>query len=566
MLKLRYYQKDAVDKFFQYTEDNWGKHPVIVLPTGAGKSLVQAYIVKHMLDYTGTRILLVTHQQYLIQQNYSELIDNFDNDMFLNVGIHSAGLKSRDTSNRILFAGIQSVYKKAWHLGFFDLVLIDEAHMIPHSGEGMYRTFLQEMIKINPKVVIGGLSATPYRLKHGLLMEGEGALFDAICHETSVKELIEPTHYKNRDKKQYLCNLISKNGINKVDLSGVHIRGGEYVADEMEKAFKKDDLVCRAVQEIKELTSDRKKILIFTAGISHCEEVTEKLNSIGLAANCTHSKRSDETNKEVISNFKNGDFKYLVNVNSLTTGFNEKGIDCIVLLRSTMSPGLYYQMVGRGFRMHPDKNDCLILDFGGNINYHGPVDKIEIRRKKDGTGHEIHTIPQKECPDCHLLVSIQTMECPNCQYKFSSKDKHDDTASEADIISKWKKPQTIDVTYIKFSRHQKIGKPDSLRVDYGTGMYEHYSEWVCLEHTEFAKRKADAWVRKRTDKSIKTVQDALDNETNFRRAEKIVIDINDKFPKIVGYVFEDEEEFKKRIKREKREAYEKELDDLASVL
>ena len=111
MLPLRYYQKEAVDLFFKYTEENWGKHPIIVMPTGSGKSLVQAYIVRHMLDYPGTRVLLLTHQQYLIQQNFSELMDNFGNDMFLDIGIHSAGLKRRDTRNRIIFAGIQSVYK-----------------------------------------------------------------------------------------------------------------------------------------------------------------------------------------------------------------------------------------------------------------------------------------------------------------------------------------------------------------------------------------------------------------------------------------------------------------------
>jgi DNA repair protein RadD len=565
-LQLYYYQRHALNDIFDYTRENHGKHPIAVLPTGAGKSLLQAHIVNRMLEYEGTRILLLTHQQLLIQQNLEELITNFQNDIFLDVGVYSAGLKKRDTQNRVLFAGIQSVDKRAWELGFFDMILVDEAHLINNKNTGRYRFFFTEMLKINPKIVIVGLSATAYRMKEGWLTDGDDRLFHAICHETTVPELIDPNHPKNLDNKQFLCTLISKNGVNKADLSEVPILGGEYVLNKMQKAFTVDDLVRKAVLEIKEYSVDRKKCLIFTAGIEHCEEVVKAMLEQGMQARCVHSEQSNVTNKQNIIDFKSGEFKYLLNVNSLTTGFNVKSIDFIALLRSTRSPGLYYQMCGRGFRLHPDKIDCLILDFGGNIDYHGPIDKIVIRSKKEkgeggDPGSPYKTCPGKEGQDCGAKVFKAVMVCETCGYEFPVTDKHEETASEADVLSKWKKPETFEVDDIYYNLHQKQGKPSSLKVTYYVGMMESYSEWVCLEHQGFAKEKACSWVNRRTDKDINTVQDALDNYDYFRQPKKIVVNLNDKFPKITGYVFETEEEYENRLK-ELRGKEKEEYDDL----
>ena len=542
MLQPRYYQQQAIDAFFNYTKNNWGKHPIIVLPTGAGKSLVQAYITKKILEYDNTRILLITHQQELIKQNYLELVENFNNEIFLDIGIYSAGLKCRDTNNRIIFAGIQSVYKKAWELGWFDVVIVDECHLIPHKGRGMYRNFMSEMIKINKNIVIAGLSATPYRLKDGFLCEGEGALFDEICHETTIKELINPNHPLNLDNTQYLCPLISpkKSMKSSVDLAGVHIRGGEYVPKEMQSAFQKDDLVCKAVKEIKEYTIDRNNVLVFTAGIAHCEEVCKKMDAQGMDARFIHSQQADEINEQNIKDFKNGIFKYLINVDKLTTGFNKKSIDCIVLLRSTLSPGLYSQMCGRGLRLHITKENCLILDFGGNILKHGPIDKIEVRSNKKTGTKEIQTAPQKECPQCQTLLHLSCMECIDCGYIFPSKDKHEDKASKAEILSVWKKPEEIDIERICYWRHEKKGKPDSLRVDYYLNQFDKYSSWICIEHGGFAGTKAQQWLKNVTDMEINTVSDALDNCKNFREPVKIIVDTNGKYPNITGYIFDNE--------------------------
>lgn len=565
-----YYQREAVEAVFDHCEENHGSHPIVVIPTGAGKSFVQALIVKRMLSYEETRILLLTHRAELIKQNYNELIENLDNDMFLDIGIYSAGLNCRDTLSRILFAGIQSVWNRAWHLGFFDLILVDECHRISNKAEGGYRHFFAESEKINPKIVIVGLTATQYRKKHGLLTDGKDALFDTVCYEATVKELIDPSHIKNKDKKQFLSNLISKNGVNKVDLTGVHTIAGDYVQTEMEAAFKRDNLVHKAVIEIKALTSDRKKILIFSAGIKHCEEVVTEMTAQGLNARCVHSKQSNLINDQNISDFKDGIFQYLVNVDSLTEGFNEKGIDCIVLLRSTKSPGLYYQMVGRGFRLFPGKENCLILDFGTNIDRLGPIDAIEIIRKKDGTG-EVRTAPVKECPECKSLVAISVMICPDCGYKFPESEKHKPEASSADILTVWKKPETFDVEYVTYARHSgKKGKLDTLRVNYHINMFFKYSEWICVEHTGYAKNMANNWFRNRLDLDIfpipETIDEAIAAKDFFKKTLQIIVNTNGEMPRIVGHILETEAEKLKRENKKQQEQQQEEysqLEDLA---
>ena len=378
MLSLYYYQQQAFDRFFEYTAANHGKHPLIVLPTGAGKSLVQAYIVNKMLTYEKTRVLLATHDKELIKQNYRELLDNFGGDALLDVGINCAGLNCRDTENRILFGSIQSIYKKAWHLGWFDLVLVDEAHLVNSKDAGMYRSFFNEIEKINKNVVIGGLTATHFRMKDGLLTEGDDALFDDVCHETSIKELMDQNDPRNLDNKQYLCKLISKNATSKVDLSNVHVRAGEFVKSEMENAFIENNLVEKAVKETIEYTSDRKKILVFTAGIKHAEEVCKAFNAFDIKAVVSHSNQKESINEKNLQLFKDGKVRVFINVDKFTTGFNEKRVDCIVILRSMKSVGLLIQICGRGFRMHPEKDDCLVLDFGRNFERFGPIDQIEI--------------------------------------------------------------------------------------------------------------------------------------------------------------------------------------------
>jgi DNA repair protein RadD len=201
----------------------------------------------------------------------------------------------------------------------------------------------------------------------------------------------------------------------------------------------------------------------------------------------------------IINGFKAQEFRILVNPNLLTTGFDAPHVDAVCLLRATLSPGLFYQMVGRSFRPHHGKRDALILDFGSNIVRHGTVDNIQVKAKNAEGGGEA---PAKECPECHLVSPAGTRICLDCGYEWpvDPEPKHDATASEESPVALAKSPPVdtwVDVRDVWYAVHKKKGAkegaPRTLRVDYEISLTTRFSEWICLEHDGFVRGKACAW-------------------------------------------------------------------------
>lgn len=347
MLTLRPYQSEAVQAAYRHLREH-DDNPCVVIPTAGGKSLVMAAICRDAVGQWNGRVLILAHVKELLEQTVDKL-DAVAPEMMLQVGVYSAGLKSRDTEHPVIVAGIQSVYRRACELGAFDLIIVDEAHLIPPDGEGMYRTFLQEARVVNPNVRVIGMTATPFRMTTGHLCGPENIL-NAVCYEVGIRELIV---------QGYLCPLISKAGREKVDTDDLHIRAGEFVASEVEDLMDQDALVEAACREIISYNHDRKSCLVFSSGVDHGVHVAGKLVEMGQHAETVFGDTLDFERSRVIEDFKAGRLKYLVNVNVLSTGFDAPNIDCVAMLRPTLSPGLYYQMVGRGFRLHPGKENCI---------------------------------------------------------------------------------------------------------------------------------------------------------------------------------------------------------------
>jgi DNA repair protein RadD len=221
-----------------------------------------------------------------------------------------------------------------------------------------------------------------------------------------------------------------------------------------------------------------------------------------------------------IAGFKAGAFKYLVNVNLLTTGFNARNCDAIAVLRATVSPGLFAQIVGRGLRTcPPEKKDCLLLDFGENLQRHGPIDSMHFGKKihRDREGNERATGGGgglKTCPNCEELCERMVRIC-ECGFLFKTLSEKPD--NESPILSESTPPKLVEflVHSVSYSRHVKKGdspSPPSLRVTYACHeqnvpsgnlwMHEKVDEWVCFEHEGFAKKKAADWWAKRSSKPI----------------------------------------------------------------
>jgi len=153
-------------------------------------------------------------------------------------------------------------------------------------------------------------------------------------------------------------------------------------------------------------------------------------------------------------------------------------------------------MVGRGMRIANGKEDCLLLDFAGNVLRHGPVDRVKA--KKPGEPAE-GDAPFKSCPECQTYVHAAVRVCPDCNYEWPAPiPKIDRKAAEDAVLSSQIAAKPVWIDRVTYSRHHKRGKPDSLKVEYWGGEFERYAEWVCFEHKGYARKKAMTWWKTRS--------------------------------------------------------------------
>jgi len=532
-MELRPYQRDAVDAVWAHIAES-DSNPAVVLPTGSGKTHVIAEICRDAVQQWNGRVAILAHVKELLEQAADKLRDVAPD---LPIGVYSAGLGRRDLGYAVTIAGIQSVYQRAHDLGPLDLVIVDEAHLIPPDGEGMYRRFLTDARDLCDHQRVIGLTATPYRMKTGMICgPAPDHVLNEVCFEAGVRELIV---------QGYLCPLRSRAGKAVADTSDLHVRGGEFVAGEVEDLMDDDELVDAACSEIITASEERNSVLIFCSGVRHGEHVVRVLAErhdieCGFIEGNTPTKERDA----LIDRFKSGDLKYLANVNVLTTGFDATNIDCVAMLRPTLSPGLYYQMVGRGFRPHPGKADCLVLDFGGNVLRHGPVDAIRLSDPNAAPGEA----PAKQCPECDALIHAAYAVCPECGHVFPPRQqvKHTAVASDESVVSdqdagtqRWDE-RVSDVSYhVHYKRDNPLAKP-TMRVEYRCGFERWYREWVCFEHDGYARRKAEAWWRRRSNDLVPdTVDEAVEWAQAGALADTLSITIEqksgDKWERVVDH-------------------------------
>jgi DNA repair protein RadD len=524
---LRDYQRQALNAIW----DNLDRHVAASLPTGSGKGHIIAELGRKALqEYPGTRVLVLAHVRELLEQNAEKIRLHWPE---APVGIYCAGLKSRQV-DAITVASIQSVYDLGDKLGVFDLIIVDEAHRIPHGDSGMYHT----LFRSQPEAKIVGLTATPYRLGGGLIHQGDDALFDALVCEILTGDLVAQGH---------LSPIRSRPGSEQADLDGVHTRAGEFVADEMNAAFDQDHLTTTVVQDILKHAAGRTSIMVFCCSVDHCHHVAAALLKAGEASVRVVTGETPSTARaETIAAFKAKSCRVLVNCDVLTTGFDAPNTDCIVLLRATKSPGLYVQIIGRGLRKADGKTDCLLLDYGGNVERHGPIDSITAKRV-EANGQPP---PMKTCPSCGSHILAFARVCPDCGNAFDIANPrepwHGREASTADPLAPT--VARLRVLGARYVRHRKAGKPDSLRVIYDTIPEDantrllkllqgrEVSEWVCFEHPGFARTRAADWAwRRGVTPAPKSVTEAL--HCSFATPSFITVRQAGKYPEVIHHEF-----------------------------
>ena len=491
---LRDYQQKALDDLYKWFAKNPTGNPCLVLPTGSGKSHIIAALVKDAVqNYSGTRVLMLTHVKELIAQNAEKMREHWQN---APMGIYSASLNKRCLSEPITFAGIQSIVRRAKLLGHIDLIIVDEAHSINHGDAGNYRKLINELKEINADLRVVGLTASPYRLGHGMIHEGDDVIFDALIEPIQIETLID---------KGYLAPLRSKHTDFEIDVDGVKKRGGEFIAGELERAVDTNDNNVASVKETIRRASDRKSWLVFCTGVAHAQHISELFTSMGVTSACVTGDTPQQERADILQRFKAGEIRALTNMNVLTTGFDYPGIDCLVMLRPTMSPGLYLQMAGRGMRIAPEKDDCIVLDFAGNVKRHGPITAVEPPNKK-GKG----IAPSKVCPQCSEIILAALSICNCCGFEFPKPEPepeekkyrlHDD-----DIMGF--KPVEMRVTKWKWLKHlSRTSGKEMLRVIYyGKLSDEPITEYLPIMHDGYAGEKARIKLLDIAKKSFVTIK------------------------------------------------------------
>ncbi|RNM10206.1 DEAD/DEAH box helicase [Dickeya undicola] len=388
---LRPYQQEAVDATLAYFRQHTAP-AVIVLPTGAGKSLVIAELAR----LARGRVLVLAHVKELVEQNHAKYCA-----LGLQADIFAAGLNQRDSDGKVVFGSVQSV---ARHPDKFDdafsLLIVDECHRISDDENSQYQQILQHLQQANPQLRLLGLTATPYRLGrgwiyqyhyHGMIRGDDSCLFRDCIYELPLRYMIRhgflvPPERLDMPVVQYDFSQLAarSNGL---------FNNGSFSDVELNRELKRQQRVTPLiVRQITEYATNRRGVMIFAATVEHAREV-EGLLPVGEAARISGETPAPQRDA-LIAAFKQQQLRYLVNVSVLTTGFDAPHVDVIAILRPTESVSLYQQIVGRGLRLFPGKTDCLILDYAGN-----PFDLYtpEVGHSKP---HSDSQPVQVFCPQC----------------------------------------------------------------------------------------------------------------------------------------------------------------------
>lgn len=555
MLIPRDYQEEGYRCLLQYFYDHTVGNPVVAMPTGTGKAFsIALFLHRIFAMHANQKVLVVTHVKELIDQNFKEFLELWPQ---APAGIYSAGLKRKDTQQRIIFCGIASIIKNIAAFGRVDLVIIDECHLISQNDESMYLRAFAALKAVNPNLRIIGFTATPWRQGQGRITDD--GIFTDICFDvTDLKS------FNRFIKEGYLAPLIPKRTETVLDVTGVHKQGGEFNLKELQLAVDKDHITFAALQEAVVMGHERHCWLVFGSGIAHVEKIVQMLKYLGISARCVHSKMPDGERDQNIEDWKHGKFVAIVNNGVLTTGLNHKPIDFIIMLRPTHSVVLWVQMLGRGTRPYDyltepkeylrtafpyTKLNCLVADFAENTKRLGPInDPVTPRKRGEKTGE----VPIKICDACGMYNHISARFCggkskddpeyqlhEGCGIPFEFKTLMKQGASTEELI----KPdvelivETFKVDTITFGIHHKVGKPDSIKVTYYCGL-KKFNEFVLVEHEGFGRRVANTWWRERTHLPLPaTTAEAMALTDKLEVATHIKVHTNAQYPKIIKHSF-----------------------------
>lgn len=405
------------------------RRPLVKSCVGSGKSYGMG-LLAHRNHARRRRSLILAHTRELVSQNAGAC-----RALGLSTGINAAALGERTWRAPVISAGIHSVYKTPQSFGPIDDIMIDECHLIPHDESGMYREFLRAF----PDAKVSGFTGTEFRMQGGSLIEGEEAPFDEVVYNYDILDGI---------RDGYLVPAFSAPADDVIDASKLRTTAGEFTgaSQDAQNIALMDNHIAQMVHH----GANRRAWLVFEASQKAAIAMTKRLNEWGIPTALVTDKTpagregvyDPNTRWGAIALFKAGRLRCLVNIGALTTGFDAPIVDMLVLRRKTKSLGLYIQMIGRLLRtiggtilasIAAGKADGIVLDFGGNIDMHGPLDGViqpaekksrlvecEECGKRNGAAAarcwSCDALMTKLCPACLESVTKGTLDCPHCKH------------------------------------------------------------------------------------------------------------------------------------------------------
>ncbi|MFN3453807.1 MAG: DEAD/DEAH box helicase family protein [Pseudobdellovibrio sp.] len=577
MYKLRDYQQQAVQnviKYFQKTRDP----AMIVLPTGAGKSLVIAELAR----IAQGRVLILAHVKELVEQNHEKYTS-----YGLEAGIFSASLGKKDHTQKAIFGSVQSIARADDDFfNNFSLLIIDECHRVAEEGSTQYQEVIKKLLARNPRLCILGLTATPYRLGLGWIYQystlGELKTDKPRFFKQCVYEL--PLSYMIKNK--YLTPPVKIDiPVTCYDFSDLKTKNGHYSNADIEDILKNQKrLTPLIIKNIIDITEkfDRKGVMIFSSTVKHAEEIMTYLPSG--EAKIVLGDTDIQDREAIVNDFKNKKFRYLVNVSVLTTGFDAPHVDVIAILRPTESNSLYQQIIGRGLRLSADKKDCYVLDYTGMGH---DIFKPEISDKKPAKD----TVPvQVICPSCGFFNDFwgymdsdgevlehygrtcrgavqnpKTLEITKCGFRFRYKICHvcsaenDITARECEKCKAVLIDADAKLKQAKLSKNAHVLTPERVafeeRKDKNGNTYleiryydfdaNYLSEAYFFNNPSAIKKFNINFLRSHLKRpelnlEINTVDDVIHSQKLFRLPAYVIARKQDKFWKITEKIFTEE--------------------------
>ena len=368
MYKLRDYQQKASDAAVSFFNNKAKKtNAIMVLPTGSGKSLIIADIAARLDGHT----LVFQPSKEILEQNFKKLCSYG----ILDCSIYSASFNSKEIS-RITFATIGSVKNQPELFTHFKNIIVDECHLV-NPKEGMYKKFFEV---VNCKIL--GLTATPYRLSSSqefgamlkFITRTRPAIFKEVIYHVQVSTLLDMGYLS---KLNYYP--MNPTGWNELNLK-VNTTGADYTDRSVQREYERIDFYSFLVHIVQRLVNNqktgikRKGILVFTRFLKEAERLTYSIPGCAIVSGDTPKGERER----ILEAFKAGDIPVVANVGVLTTGFDYPELDTVVMARPTMSLAMWYQIVGRAIRPHPNKEAGWIVDLCGNINRFGYVENLKL--------------------------------------------------------------------------------------------------------------------------------------------------------------------------------------------